>query len=200
MCLAGRTALVSGVGERLQPAPALPPCAILLVNPGIALPTRDVFTARRGAFSTAVPVTRPWRDLADFVATLPSAATISARGDRAAPGDRRRAVFPAQRADGAHYAAMSGSGATCFALYDSADARAAGERVDAARLVAPCRDVDLVSRRPPLAFPRHALAACQRPVRSNCLQRAGRSLVRKTHDAPLKRGGYSARRARPAAI
>ena len=40
MCLAGRTALVSGVGERLQPAPALPPAAILLVNPGAALPTR----------------------------------------------------------------------------------------------------------------------------------------------------------------
>ncbi len=36
MCLAGSAALVSGVGERLSPAPPLPPAAILLVNPGTA--------------------------------------------------------------------------------------------------------------------------------------------------------------------
>ena len=46
MCLAGRTAFVSGVGERLAWAPPLPECAVLLVNPGTALPTRDVFAAR----------------------------------------------------------------------------------------------------------------------------------------------------------
>ena len=53
MCLAGRAALVSGVGERLAPAPPLPPCAILLVNPGIPLPTPEVFARRHGAFSPA---------------------------------------------------------------------------------------------------------------------------------------------------
>src|SRR5690349_24827067 len=42
MCFAGRAALASGVGERLAPAPALPPCAILLVNPRVTLPTPDV--------------------------------------------------------------------------------------------------------------------------------------------------------------
>ena len=39
MCLAGRAALASGVGEILRPAPPLPPCAILLVNPGAPLAT-----------------------------------------------------------------------------------------------------------------------------------------------------------------
>src|SRR5262249_21029367 len=38
MCLAGRPAIASGVGERLQPV-ALPPCGLLLVNPGVELPT-----------------------------------------------------------------------------------------------------------------------------------------------------------------
>ena len=66
MCLAGRAALVSGIGERLAPAPPLPPCAMLLVNPGVALPTAEVFAARRGDFVRASrsrvhgPTSRAW--------------------------------------------------------------------------------------------------------------------------------------------
>jgi len=122
MCLAGRTALVSGIGERLQPAPALPPAAILLVNPGAPLPTRDVFEARRGPFSTAVPVTQPWRNLPELVTALVrrgndlSDAAISLR-----PAIAEVLTF-LHNSRGARYAAMSGSGATCFALYDSLDA------------------------------------------------------------------------------
>jgi 4-diphosphocytidyl-2-C-methyl-D-erythritol kinase len=122
MCLAGCTALVSGIGERLKPAPALPPAAILLVNPGTALPTRDVFEARRGPFSTAVPVTRPWRDMVEF------AAALTARGNDLS--DAAISLRPViadvlaflRNSDGARYAGMSGSGATCFALYDSLEA------------------------------------------------------------------------------
>ena len=128
MCLANRTALVSGIGERLQLAPALPPSAILLVNPGTALPTREVFEARRGPFSTATPVTRPWRDLAELAAALAkrgndlSEAAISLR-----PIIAEVLAF-LRHSSGARYAAMSGSGATCFALYDSLDAaQRAGE-------------------------------------------------------------------------
>jgi 4-diphosphocytidyl-2-C-methyl-D-erythritol kinase len=122
MCLAGHTALVSGIGERLQPAPALPPTAILLVNPGTPLPTRDVFEARRGPFSTAVPVTQPWHDLPELVTALVrrgndlSDAAISLR-----PAIAEVLTF-LHNSRGARYAAMSGSGATCFALYDSLDA------------------------------------------------------------------------------
>jgi 4-diphosphocytidyl-2-C-methyl-D-erythritol kinase len=122
MCLAGRTASVSGIGERLQAAPVLPAAAILLVNPGVALPTREVFDARRGPFSTATPVTRPWRDLPELVAAL------AGRGNDL--GEAAISLRPViaevlaflRHSDGVRYAAMSGSGATCFALYDSAGA------------------------------------------------------------------------------
>ena len=122
MCLAGRTALASGSGERLNPAPALPFCAILLVNPGTALATRDVFAARRGPFSPARPVAGPWQDPPALVAALAmrgndlSDAAISLQPAIAEVLDVLRG------SEGAHYAAMSGSGATCFALYDSVDA------------------------------------------------------------------------------
>jgi 4-diphosphocytidyl-2-C-methyl-D-erythritol kinase len=119
MCLAGRAALVSGVGEHLKPAPALPPMAILLVNPRAALPTHEVFAARRGPFSQLTPLAGSWRTLAELAAELLrrgndlSAAAISLR-----PAIADVLAFLRGSA-GARYAGMSGSGATCFALYDT---------------------------------------------------------------------------------
>ena len=122
MCLAGRAALASGVGEILRPAPPLPSCAILLVNPGTPLATPEVFAARRGAFSVANPAPSSWPDLATL------AAVLSARGNDLT--DAAISLSPAiadvldalRRTHGARYAAMSGSGATCFALYDTVEA------------------------------------------------------------------------------
>jgi len=122
MCLAGCAALVSGVGERLSPAPPLPPAAILLVNPGTALPTHEVFAARRGPFSRPTPPARPWRDLPELAAELLrrgndlSEAAISLR-----PAIADVLAFLRGSA-GARHVGMSGSGATCFALYDTLDA------------------------------------------------------------------------------
>jgi 4-diphosphocytidyl-2-C-methyl-D-erythritol kinase len=120
MCLVGRTAFVSGVGERLTWAPPLPECAVMLVNPGTALPTREVFAARRGAFSPTRPAPRPWEDLAelaDVLAERGNDLTAAAVSLEPLVGQ----VLEALGRTGARHSAMSGSGATCFALYDSYD-------------------------------------------------------------------------------
>lgn len=126
MCLAGRTAFVSGVGERLAWAPRLPPCAILLVNPGKALATRDVFAARHGPFTAARPVPPSWRTIEELAAALAvrgNDLTAAAVSLEPAVGQVLRALC----AGDARYAGMSGSGATCFALFDTLDrARRAG--------------------------------------------------------------------------
>ena len=122
MCLAGRTALVSGVGERLQPAPPLPDCAVLLVNPGAALATRDVFAARRAAFSAPRPLVRPWRDLDEFSAILAAHGNDLAEAAIALAPAVGRVLEVLARSDGVRHAARSGSGATCFALYASTEA------------------------------------------------------------------------------
>jgi 4-diphosphocytidyl-2-C-methyl-D-erythritol kinase len=122
MCLAGRAALVSGVGERLDPAPRLPACAILLVNPGVPLPTPQVFAARQGAFSAERAAPAAWPDLAAFGRELAARgndlteAAISLRPEIA---EILQALW---RSDGVIHAAMSGSGATCFGLYATIDA------------------------------------------------------------------------------
>jgi 4-diphosphocytidyl-2-C-methyl-D-erythritol kinase len=132
MCLAGRTAFVSGVGERLVWAPSLPECAVLLVNPGVALATRDVFSQRSAAFSTEHPAPRPWRDLAELVGVLVDRGNdLTAAAISLAPPVGQ--VLEALGRTGARHAAMSGSGATCFALYDSPElARRASSSLPAA--------------------------------------------------------------------
>ena len=120
MCLAGRTAFVSGIGDRLAWAPPLPECAVVLVNPGTVLPTRDVFAERHGAFSPLRPAPRPWRDLADLAAALADRGNdLAAAAISLAPPVGQ--VLEALGRTGARHAAMSGSGATCFALYESHD-------------------------------------------------------------------------------
>lgn len=133
MCLAGRPALASGIGERLAPVPALPACAILLVNPGLALPTPAVFAARQGSFSAARPIGDGWRDLGSLAEDLGrrgndlSEAAISLQPEIAGVLDQLR------RSDGAAHVAMSGSGATCFGLYETIEAaQCAAARLPAA--------------------------------------------------------------------
>jgi len=127
VCLDGRPCRMQGIGERLTRLAALPAAPLLLVNPGLPLATKSVFGARTGGFSApleTLPALRDGPALADLVrsggndlepparALLPAVAEILA-ALRAAPGCR--------------VAAMSGSGATCFALFDRPEAAALAE-------------------------------------------------------------------------
>jgi 4-diphosphocytidyl-2-C-methyl-D-erythritol kinase len=119
MCLVSRPAVVTGVGERLKPILTLPACGVLLANPGVALATPAVFAMRRRAFSQEQPVERAWSDLADLVEALAARGndlTEAALALQPVVGDVLSAL---KVSAGARYVAMSGSGATCFALYDT---------------------------------------------------------------------------------
>jgi 4-diphosphocytidyl-2-C-methyl-D-erythritol kinase len=129
VCLAGRTVRMGGIGERLEPAPVLPACGILLVNPGVPVATAEVFRTRRGAWSQPATLPSAWNDVEAMAADLgrlrndlePAAVAL-----RPAIGD----VLAALRATpGCRLARMSGSGAACFGLYDDAGAadRALGQ-------------------------------------------------------------------------
>jgi len=124
VCLAGRASRMGGIGERLEPAPALPACGIALVNPGVAVATADVFRARRGAFSPPAELPARWPDAAVMAADL-----AKQRNDLEQPAMALQPVIAAVLAalaatPGCLLARMSGSGATCFGLYASADAAA----------------------------------------------------------------------------
>lgn len=117
VCLFGRAAWVGGIGEHLVPAAPLPPAGILLANPRRMLPTADVFRARVGPFSASGrfdPMPRDAAGLARALAQRGNDLTESALALVPEIGAvlGRLAALP-----GALLARMSGSGATCFALF-----------------------------------------------------------------------------------
>ncbi len=130
VCLAGRAARMQGIGEVLLPAPALPDCGILLVNPGVAVSTPSVFKARGGGFRAPADLPAGWdsaaamaRDLAALSNDLqePAVALAPVIGTVL----ETLAALP-----GALLARMSGSGATCFAIFATpAEAAAAADEI-----------------------------------------------------------------------
>ena len=116
-CLLGRTALGQGRGEKLEPLDGPSGMPVLLVNPGVAVSTAAVFKAWDGRDRGPMPD--------GDVLSLARAG----RNDLEAPA---RALAPAIDAVLALLekgppllSRMSGSGATCFALYATVTDRAA---------------------------------------------------------------------------
>jgi len=124
VCVASAATRMEGVGETLSAAPHLPSCGLVLANPRLPLPTPAVFKARRGGFTPRAVLPEGWDDAATMARDL---AVCRNDLEDAAIGlcPEVAAVLAALRAlPGCLLARMSGSGATCFALFaDAAQAR-----------------------------------------------------------------------------
>jgi 4-diphosphocytidyl-2-C-methyl-D-erythritol kinase len=122
-CLSRAPVRVAGAGERLAPAPALPPLAVCLVNTGVAMPTGTVFRAfDKDNVAPAAPQDPSFAGLSgiDGVRAL----LAGSRNDLEPYAIARapsvgRAIGALSAAPGALPARMSGSGATVFALFAS---------------------------------------------------------------------------------
>lgn len=118
VCLEARSRRMGGVGDQLSEVPRLPPVWLVLVNPGVAVPTADVFRALANKDGSPMPGTLPpWRDAEEFAEFLKSQRNDlepAARTIAPAIGDVLEAL---RAADGCLIARMSGSGATCFGLF-----------------------------------------------------------------------------------
>jgi 4-diphosphocytidyl-2-C-methyl-D-erythritol kinase len=133
VCLFGETAWLGGIGERVAPAPSLPPAWLVLVNPGVSLGTPAVFKTRTGAFSEPARFETAPADaaaLADLLKARRNDLTPPAVALAPAIADVLRAL---EAETDALIARVSGSGATCFALFaEGGGAQAAARRLRAA--------------------------------------------------------------------
>jgi 4-diphosphocytidyl-2-C-methyl-D-erythritol kinase len=121
VCLEGRACRMTGVGEGLTPL-ALPEVAVVLVNPGVSVATPAVFMALdRRDNPPMPPELPPLRDLMALVAFLRQTRNdLEPAALRLAPVvGLVHAALGAQ--PGCVLARMSGSGATCFGLFGTAD-------------------------------------------------------------------------------
>ena len=132
VCIASRPARMMGVGEILSAAPDLPSCGLLLANPRIALPTPQVFRARRGDFSPPAEMPERLADaaaLAEWLRPLGNDLQDAALSLCAAIAEVLSAIAAQP---GCLLARMSGSGATCFGLFATpAQAQAAAKALPA---------------------------------------------------------------------
>ena len=139
VCLTSRACVMTGVGETLLPL-ALPKMPCVMVNPRLPVATKDVFQAlglRSGELlvgATDVLRAAAWPEqgasLEDWVEVL-----AASSNDLEAPAMRIQPVIgevisALSSTDGAWLARMSGSGATCFAIFENtAEAQRAAQKI-----------------------------------------------------------------------
>ncbi|MFT4959008.1 MAG: 4-diphosphocytidyl-2-C-methyl-D-erythritol kinase [Paracoccaceae bacterium] len=131
VCMAAKTVRMSGIGEDIVAVDTVPALSAVLVNPGVAINTPDVFGAlerRDGAAMAEIPAFVDVPDCVDWLRLQRNDMQPAAIGLMPVIGN----VLAALEQSGALFARMSGSGATCFGLYASeAAARIAAKALSA---------------------------------------------------------------------
>jgi len=137
VCLDPKARLMRGIGEIVSEPLHLPEIAAVLVNPGVAVPTKDVFAALGASALTGPP------EPDEFIAIDADAASLvpllaGRRNDLQTPAIKLQPVIAdvlraLERSANCLLARMSGSGATCFGLFGSSGtAEEAARRLQAA--------------------------------------------------------------------
>lgn len=120
MCVAGRAARVSGIGERIEPLAGFRPLPGLLVNPGVAVATPAVFRAlERRTNPPLPPLPDCWGTPAEVAAFLEGCRNDLELPARSLVPEIGEALSLLREQSGCKLARMSGSGATCFALFET---------------------------------------------------------------------------------
>jgi len=141
VCFGGRPAVLRGTGAEFEPLPVtsdtLPPLPAVLVNPGLPLPTARVFSALAAATGSGARPPPPqlpfpsWPRLIDYIAAVGNDLEPPAVGLAPVIAEVKAALAAAP---GCRVAQMSGSGPTCFGLFeDAARAAAAADALRQAR-------------------------------------------------------------------
>ncbi len=118
MCLVSRPLIAGGIGETITPLAGFPSLAMVLVNPLVGVSTPQIFAALKTRNNAALPPKLPVDVSNDLIAALQDTRNdLETAAEAIAPviGTVKKALW-------AHkplFVRMSGSGATCFALFDS---------------------------------------------------------------------------------
>tara|TARA_R110002020_G_scaffold86731_9_gene214130 strand:- start:1018 stop:1893 length:876 start_codon:yes stop_codon:yes gene_type:complete len=129
MCLFGKPLVARGIGEALDPVDLGFGLDLVIVNPRIGVSTPAVFSALASRDNAPLPALPDLRDRSAFLAWLEAT-----RNDLEPPAlglaPEIGACLAALKRSGALFARMSGSGASCFGLFeDAASAQDAAQRL-----------------------------------------------------------------------
>lgn len=120
ICVGSKTCRMEGIGEQLSPLDDLqmPSLDLVLVNPGVPVATPEVFQALQNPRQSPLPPFPRQQDLQSWLNWLGAT-----RNDLFAPAcelcPEIRDVISALGQEAASLSRMSGSGATCFGIFDN---------------------------------------------------------------------------------
>ncbi len=132
VCVSGVPSWMEGRGECLTPFEEMPEIAILLVNPGVAVSTAAVFRALRARRGIGLekPAISDAAELLRFLASTANDLEAPACEVQPIVANTLRAL---ETLPGVLLSRMSGSGATCFAIFESGNAAARAAEIFATR-------------------------------------------------------------------
>jgi 4-diphosphocytidyl-2-C-methyl-D-erythritol kinase len=123
-CVQSKPVIARGIGDALSPAAALPPCGLLLINPLKPTPTPAVFKAFAAAHPQITPqhleaLPGEYSDLNALVAAIKPRGNDLTNAAIAVQPAIAEILAVLRSTPNVAYAALSGSGATCFALFET---------------------------------------------------------------------------------
>ena len=113
-CLFKQPCFMRGIGDEITPADNIPSMPLILINPNIPLSTPDVFQNR------SAPLTNPVTfDSAHFIDALSKTTNDLQHSACQLVPETQHVLNSLKKQKGCILSRMSGSGATCFALFDT---------------------------------------------------------------------------------
>lgn len=125
-CLVAKPVWAEGIGEKMMPLHDMPALHFVLANPMVATPTPEVFRRYRNRFCPPIQFSGRKKSMQEWIADIKRY-----RNDLTDPAmevtpEIRTVLQALQETPNCQVARLSGSGATCFGIYEHAEtARAA---------------------------------------------------------------------------
>ncbi|MEM7458740.1 MAG: 4-(cytidine 5'-diphospho)-2-C-methyl-D-erythritol kinase [Pseudomonadota bacterium] len=131
-CFHNLPGFMAGEGETFEPVLSIPRLPALLINPGIECPTGEVFSAYDEVAPDIIPEHPPLPDNRTAFRAFVSWLNDNTRNSLQSPAMRLHSeiidvLAAMQSLSGVRMVRMSGSGATCFALFENMEQAEAAE-------------------------------------------------------------------------
>jgi 4-diphosphocytidyl-2-C-methyl-D-erythritol kinase len=117
-CLYRRPVWAEGIGEKLMGLPDMPQIHFVLANPMVATPTPEVFRRFGAKFSAPIQFSGRRKAASEWIADLKIYRNDLTDAAAEVTPQIKEVLASLRATSGCHFSRLSGSGATCFGVYD----------------------------------------------------------------------------------
>jgi len=119
VCFNCQTSLVEGIGETLLPVNQIEEIPILIINPLISCPTQDIFLRHNGIFNKKINLPEYFESVFGYIDFLKSTNNDLYQPATQLIPEIGNIINAMEAQESCLLARMSGSGASCFALFET---------------------------------------------------------------------------------